>query len=205
MWESGLEYKTYIDSIGSRLLDQCELKNAEENALIGELPCFEAQLGPLVGIPRTPYPRFPKRMKNAADVTVQLSNGYPMLGINMTTFSHTTFNLGCSWVTYICANGNLDSGSDMSHRCQNRWCINPEHLAPESHPKNEDRKFCKRGSHFIHPSFGIYRNCPCDPPCIRPVMLKESMRMTAGELVVELVVSWWCVFKDCFSNHFRFA
>ncbi len=43
-------------------------------------------------------------------------------------------------VAYRLAHGDLPPGTEVSHRCEVRSCINPQHLIPETHKENCHRQ-----------------------------------------------------------------
>ncbi len=54
---------------------------------------------------------------------------------------------------------------EVSHRCNNAWCCNPEHLRLESHNDNMSRQRCPVW--FKCMDCGqVHRACSHDPPCI---------------------------------------
>jgi hypothetical protein len=53
-------------------------------------------------------------------------------------------------IMYLIVYGNVDADRDVHHKCRNRGCINPEHLALVSHAENmtldkDARDTCKAG------------------------------------------------------------
>lgn len=53
-------------------------------------------------------------------------------------------------IMYLLTHGELDADKDVHHTCQNRGCINPDHLALVTHAENmrldrEARETCRAG------------------------------------------------------------
>ena len=51
-------------------------------------------------------------------------------------------------------------GLDTSHRCNNPWCVNPEHICFEANIYNSTRRYCHM--------FKAFAECKHEPPCIDP-------------------------------------
>lgn len=56
--------------------------------------------------------------------------------------------------------------SDISHRCANPACCNPEHLCRESHVANLSRRNCPGYIYFRDDPTTGWCLCPHDPPCV---------------------------------------
>lgn len=53
--------------------------------------------------------------------------------------------------SYILLVGEIPDGMELDHLCRNRWCVNPEHLEPVTHPENMRRTrkaHCRKGHLF---------------------------------------------------------
>ena len=64
--------------------------------------------------------------------------------------------------TVMCLNPGASppSGLDTSHRCNNPWCVNAEHLCFEANTYNSSRRYCHM--------FKLFKHCRHNPPCIDP-------------------------------------
>lgn len=51
----------------------------------------------------------------------------------------------CHRLTYMLYTNNFDlpKGMEISHRCHEKHCVNPEHLSLEPHGVNMDRQICR--------------------------------------------------------------
>lgn len=64
--------------------------------------------------------------------------------------------VGCHRYSYELHNGYIPEGMEVIHSCDNRICINPDHLSVGTHSQNmkeaKDRNRIRKGQN--HPSFG---------------------------------------------------
>jgi hypothetical protein len=58
-----------------------------------------------------------------------------------------------------------------SHRCGNKWCVNPRHLVFEPEPLNQTRDCCHKAGYF---TTGRGYRCPHSPRCTYLKGLKKN-------------------------------
>lgn len=91
-----------------------------------------------------------------------LSSGYGQIHVGKNS-------LRAHRIAYIQAKGDIPSNYDVHHKCENKKCINPEHLEAVKHSKHKSlhtRIKCKKGHVFTEESVYIgndgRRRCkPC--------------------------------------------
>lgn len=83
----------------------------------------------------------------------------------------------------------IQKGYDLHHKCGNRTCVNPDHLAeclPRQHPDSQAMKtHCKRGHEFTPENTAIYKRGSRQCRSCRRIKRERHKRFLAGRTKTE--------------------
>ena len=74
---------------------------------------------------------------------------------------------------------------ELSHICGNSGCINPDHLALESHAVNMSRDACHARGVVEFNGMYLMEDCPHHPPCLRTRLRKAKRVVDIAEEFVQ--------------------